>query len=63
MVKRFIEPHKKCPKCAKINSKLTRRNKCTKINAISSNSLWDGVHTGNKLRAKHVTFEKLANVL
>ena len=49
MVERFIEPHKKCPKCAKINSKLTRRNKCTKINAISSNSSWDGVHTGNKL--------------
>ena len=64
MVKTLAELRKKCPKCAKNSTILTRRsNDCAKVNTMSSNSSWDVGQIGNKLRAKHVTYEKLANNL
>ena len=63
MVKTLAELRKKCPKCAKISTILTRSNNCAKVNTISSNSSWDMGQIGNKLRAKHVTYQKLANNL
>ena len=63
MVERSAESLKNVINAQKLVLNSRAETTAQKINTISSNGSWDWSKTGNKLQAKHVTYEKLANIL